>query len=235
MFLPDSDGRYLTKARLVLADISLDPDESDDIHQPHAHNTDREGDNDDNHKPRAGRVSVDTTPLVKRVQVGVSPWFNVFSEHHSLKVTVDTGAQVNMVRQSVVRMIGGKIHKSHQQAFQADGKSPINVVGETVMIFSRGDLSFKFNALVCENIDDDLIAGIPFIKDNDIVLRAANDSITFKDGTCFCYSETGSNKNLVRRMQAHVLQSPKQSVIVWPGDYIEVCLPVTLCNEKVSK
>jgi hypothetical protein len=83
------------------------------------------------------------------------------------------------------------------------------------------------------NIDDDVIGGIPFMKDNSIIVDAANDTIIFKDKSDFCYTSPSPNsKGIVRRAQAHVLRSGTTKVTVFPGDYIELPLPTDLHHEK---
>ena len=50
--------------------------------------------------------------------------------HHPLRLTIDTGAETNMMRASLARHIGAKVTKSSQTALQADGRTPLAVVGE---------------------------------------------------------------------------------------------------------
>ena len=48
---------------------------------------------------------------------------------HAIRVTLDTGAETNMIRSSLARDIQAPIKKSTQNAYQADGKSPLAVIG----------------------------------------------------------------------------------------------------------
>ena len=233
IYLPDRDRRYMNKTRLVQAiDDALCDSEEEDHHNDEDHASES-NDDEDFGRPRVTCVNLDALPgQVKRVQVGISPWFNVFHNHQSLKITVDSGAQINMIRDSVARSLNAKICKSSQQAFQADGSTPIDVIGEVDISFTRDNLPFRLNALICRNIDDDIIGGIPFMKNNNIIIDAANDEIIFKNRSRFCYSGSPDTKGLVRRTQAHILRSGSDKRTVFPGEFIELDLPIDLHNEK---
>ena len=47
-----------------------------------------------------------------------------------------------------------EICKSAQSAHQADGSSPVKVISETKLSFTRGQHVFHFEGLVVENLDD---------------------------------------------------------------------------------
>ena len=51
-------------------------------------------------------------PSSRRVQVKQFPFFNVFYSHHPLKITIDSGAETNMIRESVAKQIGTHITES---------------------------------------------------------------------------------------------------------------------------
>ena len=70
-------------------------------------------------------------PATRRVNVSQSPFLHAFYSHHPLRLTMDTGAETNLMRASLVRHIGAKVTKSSQTALQADGRTPLTVVGET--------------------------------------------------------------------------------------------------------
>ena len=57
----------------------------------------------------------------RRVLVKQSPFLHTFYRHHTVKVTLDSGAETNMIRESVARGIGANISRSSQVAVQADG------------------------------------------------------------------------------------------------------------------
>ena len=72
-----------------------------------------------------------------------------------------------------------------QSAHQADGSSPLEVVGETLVIFSRDTHDFNFEGLVVENLDVEVLAGTPFMERNDVAIRPAKRQISLNDGTLY--------------------------------------------------
>ena len=120
-----------------------------------------------------GKDDSDSASLALRVQVRQSPYFDVFCGHQVVRVTVDSGATGNMIKTSTVHSIGGVINPSSQSAHQADGSSPLDVVGETKLFFTREGKEFIFEGLVIDNLDVDILAGTPFIEHNDVSVRPA--------------------------------------------------------------
>ena len=104
------------------------------------------------------------------IQVKQSPYINAFYGHQVACLTIDSGATGNMIRLSAAKMLGVKIEKNSQFAHQADGLSPLKVVGETKFIVVRDKRDFIFEGLVVEQLDVDILAGIPFMEINDITV-----------------------------------------------------------------
>ena len=123
----------------------------------------------------------DSTSRIGRVNVRASPEFNTFYAHNPLTITVDTGAETNLMRESVARAINCPIEPSSQVAFQADGSSQLKVVGETHVTLTRDDLSFTFSGLIVNDLDVDILAGVPFMEENDIAVRPKKKLITVGD------------------------------------------------------
>ena len=142
-YLPTADRKFFTKARLVHAlDSALE--DCDIGGQLPFDSNGYEDENcdyyDEDESVRIGRVRPDLVPIVNRVEVGTCPWFNAFKDHHSVRITVDCGAQVEMIRESVALAMNAKITKASQGALQADERTPLVIVGETAIRFTRGDL-----------------------------------------------------------------------------------------------
>jgi hypothetical protein len=205
--LPESDRKFMTKVRQVAAfDIDLAEDDCNE-------------DTDEPCEEAAGSS-------VRRVQVKQSPFMNTFYGHHTLCVTIDSGAETNMIRDSVARYIGADITKSSQVAFQVDGLSALKVCGETRIMLSRDDKEFLLEALVVENMDVDVLAGVPFMEINDVTVRPAKRQVILGDGTTYLYGAATKGRTTglpaVRRAQSFVLRAPSSSTTIWPGDYIEL-------------
>ena len=71
-----------------------------------------------------------------------------------------------MIKHSVAQFIGATIHKSNQSALQADGVTPLMIIGETHIMLSRGNSELTLEALVVNNLDIKILAGIPFLFAN---------------------------------------------------------------------
>ena len=112
-----------------------------------------------------------------------------------------------MIRLTLAKNIEAPIKKSTQIAYQADGKSALNVIGETTMTFTRDNLSFKFHALVVEDLDVDVLGGVPFIDCTDITIRTAKHLVFLSDGSHVQYGSNVFNSDpSIRRTQSHHLQ-----------------------------
>ena len=117
-FLPEQDRRYITKVRQI-ADIFDDPADPDT--RPYADEPD--SDTDD--------PGPSLSTHVFRIQTRQSPYLDMFHAHHPVRITIDSGATGNMIRHTVVQRLGCRVTPSSQSVHQADGSSPLHVVGET--------------------------------------------------------------------------------------------------------
>ena len=211
-YLPDTDRRYIVKARQILG-ILDDESEADDNLDTGLPICDAEGE-----EPSSGAVAY-------RVQTRQSPYMDVFHGHHVIRATIDSGATGNMIRYSLVKRLGFQIVPSAQSVHQADGCSKLHVVGETRISFTRDNREFKFEGLVVENLDVDVLAGTPFMELNDIAVRPAKREVTLGDGTTYTYGSTTTTEVNTAARRAFVLRAPTPSQTIWPGEFLEVQLP----------
>lgn len=199
-FLPLQDRQFMAKARAIseIHDVEDLEDSTADSIQP---------------------VSS------SRIQVRQSPYVDTFHGHIPVRLTIDSGATGNMMRASTATKLNAKITGSSQFAHQADGSSPLTVLGETRLHFTRGGHKLYFEGLVVENLDTEVLAGIPFMEMNDISIRPSSREVCIGNKYVYTYGSSASQtrKHTVRR--AHIAQAPPQSVTLWPGDFIEVDLP----------
>ena len=80
-------------------------------------------------------------------------------------------------------------------------------------------------------LDVDILAGIPFMSTSDISVRPAKQQILIGDYKIVHSGTSPSDSpNCVRRTQAYILKSEATSVI-WPGSYLELALPSDLQPE----
>jgi hypothetical protein len=179
------------------------------------------------------------TPSVRRVQIKQLPFLDTFYGHHTLCVTIDSGAETNMMRNSVARYFGATITNNTQVVYQVDGRSPLTVCGETRVTLSRDGRQFVLEALVIEDMDVDILAGVPFMDTNDIYLRPARRQVILGDGTTYVYGpgpkDNTNNSPTVRRAQSCVLHAPSSATTICPGEFIELDVPDSFtCDQPLA-
>lgn len=119
---------------------------------------------------------------------------------------------------------------SRLPAHQADDSSPLTVLGETRLHFTRDGHELYFKGFVVENLNTEVLAGIPFMEMNDISIRPSRRKVCIGNKYVHTYGSSAfqTRKHTVRR--AHIVRAPTQSVTLWPGDFIEVDLPEDMLN-----
>ena len=206
LHLPPEDRKFLARARRI-TDIceksdSDEPDETLD-HQP---------------------ANTSESASVNRVQVQQSPCLYAFHECDTVCITIDSGAIGNMMKASYARFLGVNVTTTKQLAKQADGLSPLKVVGEVHTSFTCDGHLLAFEGLVVENLDSDILAGMPFMEVNDIAIRPAKHEIHIGDTFTYKYgSLPKADTHSVKRAQ--VLRAPSTGATIWPGEFLEVALP----------
>jgi hypothetical protein len=68
-----------------------------------------------------------------------------FYKKFPLQLTLDSGSEISMIKQSVAEYIGAPIKATNQSVLEADGATPLKIVGETL---TRGnnDLLLEYKA-----------------------------------------------------------------------------------------
>ena len=108
----------------------------------------------------------------------VNTSFKAFYLHNALPLILDSGAETNMIRETVAKSIGAKICKNSQLYRLADGLTPLKVIGETHLVLSRGATNLHLDALVVEDLDVQVRAGTQLLVSNEISSRPAKSQIT---------------------------------------------------------
>ena len=127
---------------------------------------------------------------------------------------------------SFARSIAVPIRPASQMARQADGITPLEVVGEVHCELLRGTYRFTLDALVVKQLDVDVLAGNPFLVLNDIAVRPARSQIVVGDEDVVHYGPQPLKTAAIRRTQAHVLHCPPSQTVLLPGDYVELKTPI---------
>lgn len=214
-YLPDRDRRPLARSRL----INDDPDEFA---------TGDCGPYDEccDHALPPEHSDVPTAPTALRVSIIQSPVLNTFYHEHPVQLTLDTGATSNMVRASAAKLYGLPVTPASQMARQADGVTPMDVVGEVHCTLTRGQQAFELDALVVRQLDVDILAGNPFLARNDIGIRPARRQIVIGGSDVIHYGTASKHTTqpAVRRTQSFLLRNPQRTVIL-PGEYVQLDTP----------
>ena len=102
-------------------------------------------------------------------------------------------------------------------------------------MLSRGNSELTLEALVVNNLDVDILAGIPFLFANDVSVRPAKQQIIIGGADIIYYGpmRQESPDNRVRRTQAFVLRATIPSTVVWPGSYIQVETPLEMNPNEI--
>lgn len=208
--LPESDRKYISKARAIgnIAD---------------AEDSCATDDEQESSPSKLGKL--------RRVQVEQSPYLNLYHRHIPIQVTLDSGATGNMISETAASRLNMNIVNTRQVANQADGRSPLSVIGEVKSTLSLDKQLFSFEALVVEHLDVDILGGMPFMKANDIHIRPAKNEVHIGDNVSFKYGLGGNNKYIIRRTQASLLRAEK-SCTIWPGDVMHMKIPAEWQEEK---
>ena len=109
-------------------------------------------------------------------------------------------------------------------ASQADGKTKLSPRGEVHITLSRGSVKLPLDALVVEELDSDVLVGMPFMKSNNIDLHISSDKISLGKESVHYNLKPPSDKARVYRSQSFLLRASSRSVVL-PGEFLEVKSP----------
>lgn len=162
--------------------------------------------------------------IINRINIDASPvlTFNLSVEgNEEIDATFDTGATVSLLKESKAKRMGSIIRSTTQKVRMADGRTNLEVVGETETTIFRKGKPFHLNAVVCRHIDCDLLAGMPFMKSNDVAIRPYSNEIILNGSEVINYNPYKKLSNTVRRITIH---SDKRKVLL-PGQSFQLEVP----------
>lgn len=166
-FLPEADRKRYAKLRLLEVD------------------SDEEGPVDDlaceSVETQDCAALIDQPAAMRRVRTRKSPFIFCMYRQISVRVCLDTGAESNFISHRLASVARIQIFPSSQGATQADQQTSLAVVGEVRNVqLSYGKHTFKLYALVTENDIGDILAGEPFLEENDIAIRPFKKQIIIR-------------------------------------------------------
>ena len=183
----------------------------------------------DSYPDSAYRVEADH--ILNRVAINASPVFTVFHHNIPYELTLDTGGTCSVIPSKVAKEMQCQVRPTYQRARMADGKSALNVCGETDVEFRRAGKVYKLAALVCDVSDSTILAGMPFMRHNDIAVRPATSEIIIDGEETVKYNSTGSGVPQARRIESYMIKSPNR-VVLLPGQTFTQKLPGSLSTEE---
>ena len=214
-FLPEHDRQSLARSRLLRDEYDdLPPDDCESF--------------DPNNDGVASFVHADD-PTAHRVSIVQSPVLHTFYHEHPIQLSLDTGATSNMIRASSASAYGFPVLPASQMARQADGVTPMEVVGEVHCSLIRGSYTFHLDALVVRKLDVVILPGNPFLAANDIAIRPAKREIVVGSTDVVHYGTpsktTPPPHSTARRTQSFLLRNPSRTVVL-PGVYLQLTTPL---------
>lgn len=170
------------------------------------------------------------TPAARSVDIINSPYLDAYLGAQCVRITLDSGATSSFIKGSYADKIGLRIQPASQSARQADGETSLPVKGEVHCMLTRGDYSLQLDALVVDKLDTDILAGMPFLTNNDIAIRPAMRQIVVHGSDIIHYGESSVKQASgiqpsARRTQCFVLKAPARASVILPGDFVELSAP----------
>ena len=220
-YLPAEDKKFMSKTREILALESDNDSEEDTIDCSGKH-----------HDMSSRRVDVlssdDDTPSARRVDVVGSPMLEVSVKGKTAVMIKDCGAEANLITEKECKRLNIEILPTRQRAKMADGKTQLDIIGEAHFIAKRDHHSLKFGGLVVRQLDSPILAGMPFLLQNDISINYSTNTIYL--GQC-CKVQYDSVKKHPMSHSSSVLRVSNQTCIL-PGENISFQLPKELQSEE---
>ena len=124
-YLPAADRKFIAKARLL--SILDEESEIEDLNEIHPEDSE-DGVYSDIHESRTRQTTVSAN---RHVKVCSSPTVPMTFGSHTVITMLDSGGESNMIIESKAKSIGAVIKPTKQSALQADGKTRMDVWGES--------------------------------------------------------------------------------------------------------
>ena len=97
------------------------------------------------------------------------------------KLTIDSGSEGDCIREDVCKKLGIKIlplqNNDHRIPTQADGFSPLDIIGYAKFKAIRGKVTLHFEGYVARTLNAGILCGAPFMERNRLVQELHNRRI----------------------------------------------------------
>ena len=184
--------------------------------------------------------------IINHISTDASPILSLISKDNKLHdLTLDSGAPCNLMRLDEAINLGVEIRPSNQRVRMADGETNLEVVGEADTTLYHNQKPLHLNAIICRYMDTKILAGMTFMKQNDIALQPATDEIILGGSEFIKYDPTRTMQGQIRRITNFTVRSQSHQVIL-PRQFAEFSVPgyagtVSVeprwdakCNEQVT-
>ena len=131
--------------------------------------------------------------VLNLVKGDASPVLELQSNNQPCMVTLDTGAPCNLIKTTKAKQLNATIKPTAQKVRMADGVTYLDVIGETEITLYRNNKPYHLPAIVCNDTDTEILAGVPFMKRNDVCIRPFNDEIILGGKEFVKYSPHGTS------------------------------------------
>ena len=155
-----------------------------------------------------------------RVDCDGSPFFYAFYNHLPVHVTVDCGATSSLISKSFAMRAGIKILPSRHSA-RGITKTSLVVHGEAHFDLSFEDQILPLTALVVDIHDCDILVGVPFCAQHDVVPFMKKEQVMI-NGSVYHYGKSAKRPSVheILKVDSFVLRNDRAKVIL-PGDFYE--------------
>ena len=162
-----------------------------------------------------------------------APIMMCYYEHYPMPLILDTGAEFNVIGDVTVKRLGVKVLKTNSQAQQVD-KSPLLSIGRISIPLSNADDTWNFEALVCSNIGDIIIAGNPFLEQgiNPITYRNITEILS-KNGQIRTIPWRPL-KTLPTKPVISIVRAPEK-ITIYPDEFCEIQAPQEMVKFESSE
>jgi len=127
------------------------------------------------------------------------------------------------MRAFLARHISGKVTEDSQTTLQTNGRTPLKVVGKTRLRLIRQGEPLTLVALVVEDLDFDILAGMPIMASKDIAVRPAKREIIIAGCDVASYGCSQSPQTYYAVRACHLLRVPNTDTTVWrPGTFLDI-------------
>ena len=213
-FLQKDKGDYSSRGAARQVDVEDYEQEYDDYYD------DSYPDYPQDH-PRVYKI---TDHQINLVTVNASPTLSVYHNNIPYDIILDSGGTTNAMNTGTAEELECDIRPTVHRAWQADGVTELNVIGETSVEFQRQRKQFCLRALVLDSPTPTILGGMPFFIDNDISICPAKSQIIIGDSDIVQYNNTKSAKMSARRIKCYTVRSESKKVIL-PGEAVNFNVP----------